>query len=96
MGMMMHNIMINTPNTYDNLNDRLDDSLGTTNDPLTLETLIEKLSEKYEKMKARKGFKSEESDSDQEENALFAEKQEEIYCKMLPLLKIWTHRKGLL
>ncbi len=56
--------MINTPNTDDNLNDRLDDSLGTTNDPLTLETLIEKLSEKYEKMKARKGFKSEESDSD--------------------------------
>ena len=70
--MMMH-ILNNVPGAYDNLVDALEDRLDSSTDPLTIENLREKLSEKYEKMKARKKFRHDDSDSDEEEEkALFA------------------------
>ena len=69
---IMIHIMNNLPSAYDNLIDSLEDKLGAINDPLTLETLREKLSEKYEKIKMRKRFKESDSDSEEDEKALFA------------------------
>ena len=69
---VMIHIMNNLPSAYDNLIDSLEDKLGASTDALTLESLREKLSEKYEKIKMRKRFKTEESDSDDDEKALFA------------------------
>ena len=70
MYVMMH-VLNNLPSAYDNLVDGLEDKLGATNEPLTLEGLREKLSEKYEKIRARKKFRDD-SDSEGEERALFA------------------------
>ena len=69
---IMIHIMNNLPSAYDNLIDSLEDKLGASTNPLTLESLREKLSEKYEKIKMRKRFKNEESDSDEDQKALFA------------------------
>ena len=69
---IMIHIMNNLPPAYDNLIDSLEDKLGAKNDPLTLEILREKLSEKYEKIKMRKRFKDEDLDSDEDEKALIA------------------------
>ena len=71
MYVMMH-VLNNLPSTYNNLVDGLEDKLGAKNDPLTLEGLREKLSEKYEKIRARKKFRDDNSDSEGEERALFA------------------------
>ena len=43
--MMMH-VLNNAPSAYDNVFENLEDKLDVTTDPLTLETLREKLSEK--------------------------------------------------
>ena len=69
--LMMH-VLKNMPNAYDNLIDTLEDCLDSVTDPLIIENLREKLSEKYEKIKAKKKFCQEESDSEEEERALFA------------------------
>jgi len=69
---IMIHIMNNLPSAYDNLIDNLEDKLEASTDPLTLESLREKLSEKYEKIKMRKRFKNDESDPDEDEKALFA------------------------
>ena len=69
--MMMH-VLNNMPSAYDNLIDTLEDRLDSATDPLTIENLREKLSEKYEKIKAKKKFRQEDSDSEEEERALFA------------------------
>ena len=50
----------------------LEDHLDSTTDPRTIENLREKLSEKYEKIKAKKKFCQDDSDSEEEERALFA------------------------
>ena len=71
MYLMMH-VLNNLPSAYDNLVDTLEDKLGATTDPLNLEALREKLSEKYEKISARKKFRDSSSDSEGEEKALFA------------------------
>ena len=70
--LMMH-ILNNIPGAYDNLVDVLEDHLDSSTDPLTVENLREKLSEKYEKLKAKKKFRHDDTDSDkEEEKALFA------------------------
>ena len=70
--LMMH-IMNNLPSAYDGLIENLEDRLDSTLDPLTISVLRDKVSEKYEKIKRRRGIKDEVSDSeDEEEKALFA------------------------
>ena len=68
--LMMH-VLNNMPSAYENLIDTLEDRLDSATDPLTIENLREKLSEKYEKIKAKKKFRQEDSDSEEEERALF-------------------------
>ena len=67
--LMMH-IFNNMSGAYDNMIDLLEDCLDSSTDPLTIENLREKLSEKYEKLKAKKKFCHKESDSDKEEEKL--------------------------
>ena len=70
--LMMH-VMNNLPSAYDGLIENLEDRLDSTFDPLTMTVLRDKVSEKYEKIKRRKGIKDEVSDSEEEEEkALFA------------------------
>ena len=69
--LMMH-VLNNMPSSYDNIIDTLEDCLDSTTDPLTIENLREKLSEKYEKIKAKKKFRQDDSDSEEEERGLFA------------------------
>ena len=72
--LMMH-IMNNLPSAYDGLIENLEDMLDSTSDPLPMSILRDKVSEKYEKIKRRKGIKDEASDSeDEEERALFAKR----------------------
>ena len=59
---LMMYIMNNLPSSYDSLIENLEERLGSVVDPLTISMLREKLSEKYEKIKKRKGFKDTESD----------------------------------
>ena len=54
-------------------NENMEDKLNATLDPLTMSQLRDKISEKYEKIKRRKGYKADNSGSDdEEERALFA------------------------
>ena len=70
--LMMH-ILNNMPGAYNNLIDLLEGQLDSSTGPLTIENLREKLSDKYEKFKAKKKFRHKESCSDEkEEKALFA------------------------
>ena len=72
MYMMMH-VLNNLPSAYDNLVDGLEDKLGAKNDPLTLEGLREKLSEKYEKIRSRRKFRDDNSDSEEEERERYSQ-----------------------
>ena len=58
---IMH-IMNNLPSAYDSLIKNLDDELDSTLEPLTMGVLRDILSEKYEKIMQRKGFKTNASD----------------------------------
>ena len=65
-------ILNNLPSDYDNVVENLEERVDSVTNPLGLEDVRQKLSEKYEKMRLRKKFKDE-SDDD-EEQALFATK----------------------
>ena len=69
--LMMH-IMNNLPSAYDSLIENLEDRLDSVLDPLTLDNLRDKISEKYEKIKRRKGWESGSDSEKDEEKALFA------------------------
>ena len=69
---LMIHIMNNLPSAYDGLIENLEDKLESTFDPLTLGVLRDKLSEKYEKIKRRKGIKDNSSSDEDEEKALFS------------------------
>ena len=59
--MMMH-VLNNVSSMYDNVVENMEDKLDATIDPLTLETLREKLSENFETIKRRRKFNNEEED----------------------------------
>ena len=70
--LMMH-IMNNLPSAYDDLIENLEDRLDSTFALLTISVITNKFSEKYEKIKRRNDFKTDESDSEEEEEkAMFA------------------------
>ena len=69
--LMMH-ILNNLPSAYDSLIENLEDRLDSVLDPLTLSILRDKLSEKYEKIRKRKGWDDDSASEDEEERALFA------------------------
>ncbi len=69
---MMH-IMNNLPSVYDGLIKNLKDWFDSPLDPLTMSVLRDNISEKFEKIKRRKGFKDDKSVSeDEEEITIFA------------------------
>ena len=54
--------MNNLPSTYGNLIKKLEDRLDHTTDPLTMSVLRDEQFEKYEKIRKRRGCKSNKSD----------------------------------
>jgi len=69
--LMMH-IMNNLPSAHDSLIENLEDKLDSTFDTLTMSVLRDKDFEKYEKIKRRKGIKTDYSESEEEgEKELF-------------------------
>ena len=71
--LMMH-IINNLPSTDDSLIENLMDRLDNMMPPLTISILRDKLSEKYKRIRKRKGLKSNKSDESEEdeERAIFA------------------------
>ena len=65
-------ILNNLPSEYDNVVENLEERVDSVINPLGLEDVRQKLSEKYEKMRLRKRFKDDSDDED--EQALFATK----------------------
>ena len=65
-------ILNNLPNEYDNVVENLEERVDSVLNPLGIEDVRQKLSEKYEKMRLRKKFKEESDDDD--ERAMFAAK----------------------
>ena len=65
-------ILNNLPNEYDNVVENLEERVDSVLNPLGIEDVCQKLSEKYEKMRLRKKFKEDSDDDD--ERAMFAAK----------------------
>ena len=61
------NIMDSLHSAYGSLMENLEDWLDSIFDPLTMSILGDKLSEKYEKIKRRKGTKDHDSDNEDKE-----------------------------
>ena len=79
---LMMNIIINLPSVYDGLIENLEDRLDSTLDPLTMSMLRDKISEKYKKIKRRRGIREDNCVSeDEEERALFAKTFKKRCCK---------------